>query len=74
MPMHISNDCNVIISLVVIVHDSHPYKNVDHTYAFIIIFLVFILMCRACIVFNIELNAPLAISSLFQDVIITFSI
>ena len=63
---HISNDCNFVIFLVVIVHVSHPYKSVDHTYAFIIRFLVFILMCRAVIDFNIELNAPLAISILFK--------
>ena len=54
------------IFLVVIVHVSQPYKSVDHTYAFIILFRVFILMCRAVIVFNIELNAPLAISILFK--------
>ena len=36
------------------------------SYAFIIIFLVFILMCRAVIVFNIELNGPLAISITFK--------
>ena len=36
------------------------------THAFFIIFLVFIFMCRAVIVFNIELNAPLAISILFK--------
>ena len=36
------------------------------SYAFIILFLVFILMCLAVIVFNIELNAPLAISILFK--------
>ena len=53
------NDYNFVIFLVVMVHVSHPYKRVDHTYAFIIIFLVFILMCRAVIVFNIDLNAPL---------------
>ena len=47
--------------VVVIVHVSHPYQRVDHTYAFIILFLVFILMCLAVVVFNIELNAPLAI-------------
>ena len=62
----ISNDCNFVIFLVVIVHVSHPYKSVDHTYAFIIIFLVFIRMCGAVIVFNIELNAPLAISIIFK--------
>ena len=63
---HISNDCNFVIFLVVIVHVSHPYKSVDHTYAFIIRFLVFIVVCRAVIDFNIELNAPLAISILFK--------
>ena len=35
--------------LVVIVQVSHPYTSVDHTYAFIIIFLVITLMCRAVI-------------------------
>ena len=44
--------------LVVIDYVSHPYKTVDHTYAYIIIFLVFILMCRAVIVFTIEMIAP----------------
>ena len=39
---------------------------ITDTYAFIIRFLVFILMCRLVIVFNIELNAPLAISILFK--------
>ena len=65
---HISNDCNFVIFLVVIVHVSHPYESVAHTksYAFIILFLVFIIMSRAAIVFNIELNAPLAISILFK--------
>ena len=62
----ISNDCIFFIFLVVIVHVLHPYKSVDHTYAFIILFLVFILMCRAVIVFNIELNASLAISIIFK--------
>ena len=62
----ISNDCNFVIFLVVIVHVSHPYKSVDHTYAFIIRFLVFILMCLAVIVFNITFNAPLAISIIFK--------
>ena len=62
---HISNDCKFVIFLVVIVHVSHPYKRVDHTYAFIILFLVFILMYRAVLVVNIELNAPLAISIMF---------
>ena len=52
--------------LVVIVHVSHLYNSVDHTYAFIILFLVFILMCRPVIVFNIELNAPLSISIIFK--------
>ena len=51
----------------VIVHVSHPYESVDHTYAFIIRFLVFIFMCRAAKVFKIELNAPLAISIIFTN-------
>ena len=50
---HISNVCNLVIYVVVIVHDSHPYKMVDHTYAFMILFFVFILMCRAVIVLKI---------------------
>ena len=53
--------CVVCVFLVVIDHISHPYKSVDHAYAFIVIFLVLILMCRAVILFNIELNALLAI-------------
>ena len=56
----------VLMFLVVIVNVSHPYKIVDHTYAYIIRFLVFILICLAVIVFNIELNAPLAISIIFN--------
>ena len=38
------------------------YKMVDHTYSSIIICLIFMLTCRAVIVFNIELKAPHAIS------------
>ena len=43
-----------------LIHVSHPSESVDNT-AFIIIFLVFILMCCAVIVFSMELNALLAI-------------
>ena len=46
----------------IIVQVSHPYERADHAYAFIISFLVFIRMCRAVEVFNIELNEPVAIS------------
>ena len=35
---HISNECNFVIFLVVIVHVSHPYKSVDHTYVCIFVF------------------------------------
>ena len=69
----------VVLFLVRVVHVSHTYKSIDHTYAFIIykvvcyyFIILFILMCRAVNVFNIELNAPLAIS--IQDFFITFSI
>ena len=53
----------------VIFHVSHPYKSVDHLLHTIclIIFLVFIIVCRAVIVFNIKLNASLAISILFKS-------
>ena len=44
----------------------HISIKVSTTHAFIILFPFFILMCRAVIVFNIELNAPLAISILFD--------
>ena len=63
---NISSGCNFVIFLMVILHVSRPYKSVDHTYAFLIRFLVYILMCRAVIVFNIELNAHLASSIIFN--------
>ena len=60
--MPTSNECNLFIFLVVIVHVSHLYQSVDHTYALRILLLVFKRMCRAVIAFNIQLNSPLEIS------------
>ena len=69
--VHISNDCNFVIFLVISVHVSHPCRMVDQTlYNYCSCFYA---SCIAVIVFNTALNASSNLNYV-QDLIDTSSI
>ena len=71
---HISNDCNFVIFLVVIVQVSHPYKSVDHTLWFYNSFSCSHTDVSSSYSFQHLIECTSCNFNSFQDFIITFSI